>query len=135
MKKKYFLLIVFCFQNICPAIFTIQNYTGKDIMVEVFLNKSWGSKSMIANIADGAAYTFDTGVYGVIPEGIRWDGGRYYLEKENPNDQYQFSISPLSIGVVIRLFKNSYEYMHTKSLRGLAGGGYQQGSGPISRVY
>jgi hypothetical protein len=128
MKIKYCLLVLLFLQNLQAAVFTIENYTGKEITVEILLNKPWGSKSMSAKIAYGSAYTFDTGPFGVVLGGIKWENGKFFLE--------QVSIKALSLGLVIRLFKERYEYMYTKDLRSfINASGHPQGEGPISTAY
>lgn len=117
MKKYiiYVMSLLFTSGSISGAVFTIQNFTGAEIRVELHLNKSWGSKTIRAKIGNGKSHTFDTGVYGVGMGGITWTD-----ENLTPYVLATVSIdNPLMIGGVIRLFKNdSYEFIFKGSGRG-----------------
>lgn len=120
VMRKYLLILasaLFIKTSLFSAIFTIENYTGSTIDVELHLNKTFGSKIKVATIISGEYYTFDTGIWKVLPGGIAW----------RSNDEFYcldsvFIDNSFMLGGVIRLFKTgTYEF---KFSDGRSGYGY-----------
>jgi hypothetical protein len=129
--KKYILprLTFFSYTILDAAIFTIENYTGGEITTQLLLDKSWGSTSKEVKIPYGKALKFNTGIYGVAMNGIQWSDADHNFYTING-----IAIKPLSIGLVLRLYKESYEWMKTAAFFDyLASGGFPQGFGTISK--
>ncbi len=101
-----FINILFVNGLITAAVFTIENYTGQEISVELRLDKSWGSATKQAKIMTGTRHIFNTGIYGIPRGGIMWEsGGDSYFLSGVAIDK------PFMIGGIIRLFKTgTYEF-------------------------
>ena len=132
MRKYYFIfLLLLVTKGVTAAIFTLTNYTGRNIDVKLLLDKTWGSTTLTATIPNGRSYIFSTGVYGVKKNGITWSvsgdaSDAYYLED---------SISPLTTSFYIQLFKSgTYQFVHKNEWQKLVNGAYPSGWGNIRKM-
>jgi hypothetical protein len=115
---------------------TITNYTGEDIVVELRLNKTFGSTRQTAVIRANRYHEFNTGIYGIHRNGIHW------WVKGDPADVYYldlFPVTALTTGLYIKLFKSdTYEYVHKGGIQNwisyMQNGVYPSGWGRIRQL-